>query len=91
MEIYNSLIGLGINIFAGNNIINTYCITKIIPTGKSTKTRGPLFECHIDYQNEKIIDPYMKKLDFDERTLNELLINGESLHPLVQGVKFKVI
>ncbi len=89
MEKYKILLNKKINLCHINTIINSYKITEMLPTDKSIDGRGKLYKCSMDWKNKNIAGAY-PSLDFDEKTLNDLLTTNKTCSPFTDTIFYQI-
>lgn len=86
MNKYDSLIGKKINLVFGTIIVNSYKITRIVPTDRNGGSRGQVYDCDVEWKKKiKEAHPVM---GFDTQTLEELATVGRSNSPIIAGMYF---
>lgn len=89
MEKYKDLLNKKINVVFGKTVINSYTITDILPTLQVEEGRGKMYKCDIDWANKEIAGTF-PVLNFDTRTLDELLEKGQSACPFMSALSYKI-
>lgn len=89
VEKYQDLIGRKIGLHYGENVVNTYVITSMEPIEYRKPGLGQMFRCSITWELQS--SGTIPIMDFDEKTLNELLEKGQSVCPLMTNLIYVVI
>lgn len=89
MEKYKSLLGKNINLEFNGEIINSLTINMISDKPHTIEGVGNAYKCGVNWNNKEI-GSTGPRLDFDEKTLNDLTTNKIAHSPVMNGVCFKV-
>ena len=88
MEKYKVLLNKKINMEFSGNVLNSYKITEMKPTDRfmvGLEGSGKVYECLVDWEDKQAVGA-IPMMNFDEQTLNDLLVNGYSVCPFMPSL-----
>lgn len=88
MEKYIPLINKKINLVFNDQIINSYKITMIGPS-KEVEGIGKVLKCQVEWDNKELADN-VPRMDFDVKTLDDLVTTGQAICPFLAEIIFKI-
>lgn len=68
--------------------MNSYTITKMNPVGRYDEHLGFLYACTVEW--DKKMEDDCPRMDFDEKTLDDLVNNGFSISPIMDNMSFVI-
>ena len=89
MEKYKALLGKNINLELAGEIINSYKIDMIADKPHHTEGLGDVYKCAVTWTNKKLADNN-DRMDFDPKTLDDLLNNKKAINPVWPAICFRV-
>lgn len=92
MKTYKELLQRKITLEFNKEALNSYKITNIEPTERfmhEPKGKLRIYICSVDWE-KKNMDGTYPRMDFDERTLDELMLKGFSICPMASNIIFRL-